>query len=190
MIMKKLSASFLVILALISCQKEPLTKIELNSDYFPLKVGNYWNYELDGKYLVKDSMQIDGKEYFEIINDYGTSSFYAIRDNKIYVKDLSINSNEEMKFDLTAQTNDTWTYGPGSVTLANRNATITLGNLQVDSCLQFNFYNNNLIDYGSSIWLAPGIGLIQRTCQECFGSGFEVIKLIKVNINNKESEFK
>jgi hypothetical protein len=188
--MKKLSALFLMILALVSCQKDPLTKIELSSDYFPLKVGNYWNYELVGKYLVKDSQLIDGKEYFEIVNDYGTSSFYVIRDNKIYVRDLSINSKEEMKFDLTAQTNDTWPYGPGSVTLADRNATITIGNFQVDSCLQFDFYNKNLIDYDSSVWLAPGIGLVQRTCQECFGSAFEIIKLIKVNINNKESEFK
>jgi hypothetical protein len=178
-----------MILVFISCQKDHLTKIEVSSDYFPLKVGNYWNYELDGKYLVKDSQLLDGKEYFEIINDYGTSSFYVNRDNKIYVRDLSINSKEEMKFDLTAQTNDTWTYGPGSVTLANRNATISIGNLQVDSCLQFDFYNKKLIDYGSTIWLAPGIGLIQRSCQECFGSATEIIKLNKVNINGKEVEF-
>jgi hypothetical protein len=178
-----------MILVFISCQKDNLTKIEVSSDYFPLKVGNYWNYELDGKYLVKDSQLLDGKEYFEIINDYGTSSFYVNRDNKIYVRDLSINSKEEMKFDLTAQTNDTWTYGPGSVTLANRNATISIGNLQVDSCLQFDFYNKKLIDYGSTIWLAPGIGLIQRSCQECFGSATEIIKLNKVNINGKEVEF-
>lgn len=73
--------------------------------------------------------------------------------------------------------------------LANRHATISIGNLQVDSCLQFDFYNKNLIDYGSSIWLAPGIGLIQRSCQECFGTATEIIKLNKVNINDKEVEF-
>lgn len=188
--MKKLSALLLIIPALFSCQKDHITKIEPGSEYFPLKVGNYWNYDLDGKYLVKDSQLYEGKEYFEIINDYGTSSFYVIRDNKVYVRDLFINNKEEMKFDLVAQTNDTWTYGPGSVTLTNRNATITIGNLQVDSCLQFDFYNRNLIDYGSSIWLAPHLGLIQRTCQECFGSGFEIIKLNKSNIDNKELEFK
>jgi hypothetical protein len=187
--MKKLSSLFLLILVVFSCQKDQLTKIEVSSEYFPLKVGNFWNYELDGKYLVKDSQILDGKEYFEIINDYGTSSFYVIRDNKIYVRDLSLDSKEEMKFDLTAQTNDTWTYGSGSVTLANRNTTISIGNIQVDSCLQFDFYNKNLIDYGYSTWLAPGIGLIQRTCQECFGSATEFIKLNKVNINNNEVEF-
>jgi hypothetical protein len=188
--MRKLSALFLMILALTSCQKNQLTKTELNSDYFPLKVGNYWNYALDGKYLVKDSKLFDGKEYFEIVNDYGTSSFYAILDNKIYVREFSLNSKEEIIFDLTAPTKATWTYGPGSVTLANRNSTITIENFQVDSCLQFDFYNNSLIDYGYSVWLAPGLGLVQRTCQECFGSAFATIKLIKVNINNKESEFK
>lgn len=107
-----------MILVFMSCQKDHLTNIEVSSEYFPLKVGNYWNYKLDGKYLVKDSQLLDGKEYFEIINDYGTSSFYVNRDNKIYVRDLSINSNEEMRFDLTAQTNDTWTYGSGSVIIS------------------------------------------------------------------------
>jgi len=113
-----------------------------------------------------------------------------IRDNKIYVRELAIGNKEEMKFDLTAETNNTWVYGAGSVTLTNRNATITIGDLQVDSCLQFDFYNKNLIDYGGSIWLAPEIGLIQQTCQECFDSAFKTMKLIKANINNKEIEFK
>lgn len=188
--MKILSALFLMSLALASCQKDHSTKIELTSDYFPLKVGNYWNLEFAGKYLVKESRILNGIEYFEIINDYGTSTFYMIRDNKIYARELAIGNKEEMKFDLTAETNDTWVYGVGSVTLTNRNATITIGDLQVDSCLQFDFYNKNLIDYGGSIWLAPEIGLIQQTCQECFGSAFKTMKLIKVNINNKEIEFK
>ena len=187
--MKKLSALFLMILVLISCQKDNSTEIVLTGDYFPLKVGNYWDYELAGRYLVKDTKMVDGKEYFEILDDYGTSSFYTVRDNKIYVRNYSINNNEELKFDLTAQTDETWTYGPGKVRLADRYATITIGNVQVDSCLQFIFYNNDLIDYGSTSWLAPGIGLIQIICQECYGSGFEIIKLNKVNINNKVVEF-
>lgn len=61
--------------------------------------------------------------------------------------------------------------------------------MQIDSCLQFNFHKKDLIDYGYSIWLAPRIGFIRRTCQECFGSSFETMKLLKVNINNHVTEF-
>jgi len=187
--MKKIHALFLIILVLISCQKDHSTKIELTSDYFPLKVGNYWDFEFAGKYLVIEYQILNGKEYFEITNDNGTSSYYVNRDNKIYVRDFALDNKEEMKFDLTAETNATWTYGAGSVTLASRNATIKIGDLQLDNCLQFNFFSKNLIDYGSSVWLAPGIGLIQQTCQECFGSAFKTMKLIKANINNQEKEF-
>jgi hypothetical protein len=180
----------LTVLFLLSCKKDHTPKIELSCDYLPLKVGNFWNFELSGKYLVRESQILNGIEYFEIINNSGTSEFYRKHDNKIYVRELAMDKKEEMKFNLIAEVDDTWTYGAGEVTLENRNATITIGETTVDSCLQFNFHNKNLIDYGSTIWLAPGIGFIQQTCQECFGSPFETMKLLRVNINNQETEFK
>ncbi len=188
--MKNLLAVSVMILVFLSCEKDNSTKVELSGDYFPLKVGNYWNFELAGKYLVSETQMVNGVKYFRIITDSGTAMLYRNHDNKIFTKESSLDNSEVMKFDLTAKVNDTWTYGNGNVTLINRNATVTIGEMQIDSCLQFNFHNENLIDYGYSIWLAPGIGLIQQTCQECFGSSFETMKLVKVNINNQETEFK
>jgi hypothetical protein len=187
--MKKLIAFCFITLVVLSCKKDPSPKIEVSCDYLPLKVGNYWNFELAGKYLVRESYILNGTEYFGVINDNGTSTFYRKHDNKIYVKELALENTEEMKFDLTAETNSTWTYGKGNVTLITRNATVTIGEMQIDSCLQFNFHNKNLTDYGFTIWLAPRIGFIQQTCQECFGSSFEIMKLLKANINNQEIEF-
>lgn len=187
--MKKLITLCLIFFALASCQKDNSVKITLKSDYFPLKVGNYWNFELAGKYLVKESTLVNETDYFEIINDDGISEFYSILNNKIYVRDPYTNK-EEMKFDLIAETNKSWTYGKGSVKLANRNASLKIGDVQVDNCLEFIFYNNNLTDYGYTIWLAPEIGFIQQSCTECFGTSSVVIKLLDANINNQEIKFK
>lgn len=180
----------LVITALISCEKDDNQSIHLDEDYFPLQIGNQWNYELAGKDSIVNLTEIDGFDYYEFVNDFETTSYYREQDDRIYVKFSSTESEEEMKFDLAANIDETWKYGPGYVTLISRNVTITIGDTQIDSCLQFNFHNKDLIDYGSTIWLAPGIGIIQQTCQECFGSAFETLRLETAEINNQLIEFK
>lgn len=184
-----IAALLFIALIMVSCQKDQISKIEVTSDFLPLSVGNYWEFELSGKYRVKESQTIDDKEYFQITNDFGTSSFYRKQGNKIFVKELSLNGKEEMKFDIAARTNETWTYGAGYVTLVSRDAIIKIGEDVVDSCLEFRFHNDKLMDFGSEVWLAPGVGFIQQTCQECFGSGFSTLQLIAARINNKESHF-
>jgi hypothetical protein len=187
--MKKLLVISLVIMALISCEKDDNQRINVDEDYFPLQIGNQWNFEFAGKDSIVDLTEIDGIEYYKFVNDYGTVSYYRKQDSRIYVKSQSSDSKEEMKFDLAANVNETWTYGIGYATLVSRNATINIGDTQIDSCLQFNFHNKDLIDYGSTIWLAPEIGLIQKTCQECFGSSFETLRLKTALINNQLIEF-
>lgn len=188
--MKSILVFGIIMLGLVSCKKDKIQKINLDADYLPLEIGNQWIFELAGKDSIVNKQIINGIEYFEIINSFGNSSYYRNQDNRIFVKTLSIDSKEEMKFDLAAKVNDTWTYGPGYVKLVSRGASIIIGETQIDSCLQFNFYNQDLIDYGSTIFLAPRIGFIQQSCQECFGSAFNTIKLIKAKINNQIIEFK
>ncbi|MBN2616619.1 MAG: hypothetical protein JXR71_13080 [Bacteroidales bacterium] len=187
--MKKLLVISLVIMTLISCEKDDNQRINLDKDYFPLQIGNQWNFELAGKDSIIEITKINGIDYYEFVNDYGTTSYYRKQDNRIYFKSSSAESKEEMKFNLAANIGEKWAFGVGYVTLVSRNATITIGDTQVDSCLQFNFHNKDLIDYGSSIWLAPGIGFIQQTCQECFGSAFETLKLETARINDHLIEF-
>ncbi|MDQ2179190.1 hypothetical protein [Marinifilum sp. D714] len=188
--MKKLLVISLVITVLMSCEKDDISRIKLDKDYFPLEIGNQWNFELAGKDSIIAINKINGIDYYEFVNDYGTTSYYRKQDDRIYVKSLSKENRDEMKFDLGANIDETWKYGAGYVTLVNRSATITIGDTQIDSCLQFNFHNKDLIDYGSTIWLAPRIGFIQQTCQECFGSSFETMKLETAKINGQLIEFK
>lgn len=188
--MRKLLVIGLILTALISCEKDDNQRIILDKDYFPLQIANQWNFELAGKDSIIDITKVNGIEYYEFVNDYGTTSYFRKLDNRIYVKSSSAESKEEMKFDLAANIDDTWAFGPGYVTLVSRNETLSIGNTQIDSCLQFNFHNKDLVDYGFSIWLAPEIGFIQQTCQECFGSSFETLKLKTAKINDQLIEFK
>jgi hypothetical protein len=188
--MKKLLVISMVITALISCEKNDNQRINLDKDYFPLQIGNQWNFELAGKDSIIEITKVNGIDYFEFVNDFGTTSYYRKQDNRIYFKSFLTESQEEMEFDLAANIDETWAFGAGYVTLVSRNATLSIGNTQIDSCLKFNFHNKDLIDYGSSIWLAPGIGFIQQTCHECFGSSFETLKLETAIINDDLIEFK
>ncbi|WP_282040087.1 hypothetical protein [Saccharicrinis aurantiacus] len=188
--MKKVLVISLFIVAFISCEKDDNQRIKLDEDYFPLQIGNNWQFEKSGKDSIIDIIKYNNTEYYEFANDYGTNSYYRKHDNRVYVKSLSVESKEEMKFDLAANIDETWAFGAGYVTLISRNETVTIGDKQIDNCLQFNFHNQDLIDYGSTIWLAPEIGLIQRTCQECFGSSFETLRLETAVIDNQLIEFK
>lgn len=190
--MKKLLVIGIVLLALISCEKDDNQITSLEKDYLPLQVGNQWEFELAGtdSIVAITEMNGNGNDYFKFVNDEGTTSYYRKEGERIYVKLSSSESTEEMKFNLSADVDETWEYGPGYVTLVSRNATITIGDKQIEGCLQFNFHNNDLIDYGYTIWLAPGIGFIQQTCQECYGTAFSTMQLEEALVNDKLIEFK
>ena len=187
--MKKFLVITLVMIALISCEKDDNLRVKLDKDYLPLGIGNLWNFELAGKDSIIGITKIDGVDYFKFVNDYGTISYYRRQDDRIYSKSPSLDGKEEMMFDLAANVNDTWTYGVGYVTMTSRNATINIGNTHIYNCLQFDFHNKDLMDYGYSIWLAPKIGFIQETCQECFGSAYETLQLKRALIDNNPIEF-
>ena len=188
--MKKILMISLVIAALISCVKDDNQRVHLDKDYFPLQVGNQWRFDLAGIDLITEITKINGIEYYKFVNDNETISYYRKYNDRIFVKSLSTGNKAQMMFDLAANVDDTWAFGSGRVTLVSRNETIRIGETQIDSCLEFYFHNKDLMDYGYSIWLAPGIGLIQRTCQECFGSSYTTLKLESAIINGQLIEFK
>ncbi len=193
--MKNLFALALLLFALVSCDTEsdidPIcgTRLAQLQTYFPLEVGNSWSFDLKGKREVENTHTLNGKSYFEMKNDYNTSHYYRVENAKVYVVRNSLSNKEEMMFDLGAKENKTWNYGPGKVTLMDRNTSVTIGKQKIDNCLQFNFHSKELIDYGFTIWLAPGIGFIQETCQECFGKSYSILQLKSVIIDGKKQTY-
>jgi len=176
---KKLLICFFSI-GLFACEKDDVTG-EPSVDYLPLTIGNCWVFELSGKDSVVNTHRFSGKDYFEIVNNVGNSTYYRKYRDQIFVKHAP-GDEEELIFNLRADENDTWNYGAGKVRLITRNATITIGENQIDSCLQFSFFNESLIDYQHEVWLAPNIGFVQQNCQECFGSATNTMKLIRAKI--------
>jgi len=193
--MKNLLVFGLLLFAFMSCDQDNdvSQKIEIDYaqelNYFPLNIGNEWDFELRGKREVVQIRSLYGQAYFEIVNAYETSRFYRVKDNKVYVRVQSLASKEELIFDLAAEVNTTWNYGVGKVTLADREASVSIGDIVIDNCLMFNFHSDHLIDYGGTVWLAPDIGFIQETCQECFGEGFVQMQLKSAVINEEKIRF-
>ncbi len=190
--MRTLLMFSIIVIGLVSCEKEKSenTDLVLSDDYLPLSVGNEWTFELSGRQYISEKQTINGLEYYKFIDNYGISMFYRIEGDKIY-KLSSLDDTGELLFDLAASLNEKWEYSIGYAKLVDRNATVEIEGVEIDNCLQFNYFSEDLMvmDYGFSIWLAPGIGFVQRTCQECYNSAFETLKLEKAIIDRQLIEF-
>lgn len=165
----------------ISCSKN--TDSELNpgstsDDYFPLETGNYWQWQYFPKIEVIQTKELAGKIYFAMasVND---TVYYRKENNKVYSR--TKNTNEALVFDLGAKVNDTWISNSYTVKLVSKTDSIRIGNTLYTHCYSFFFDIPQIADEEYMIWLAPGIGYIQKMC-ECV---HPVVKLEEAMIHNK-----
>jgi len=179
----------------ISCEKEkennPDTKLASikGAGYLPLEVGNYWKLSNISDKMIDKVVNIGGNDYYRLISE-DTSYLRKTEDEKIFERTKS--SDEVLKFDLSAEVGQTWTYKHDNLdntwyaTLSSKNDTIKLDNYTFYNCYRFYFDVPLMIDEEHVIWLAPDIGFVQ----ECYlgGSG-DKIKLEKVIINGIDIEF-
>jgi hypothetical protein len=177
----------LTILILSSCKKEVTNKVPVTGDYLPMQVGNYWEIQDFTKYNITGTKIIDFKTYYIFVQQNDTS-YYRNDNNKIYVR--RSNTNESVKFDLTANTGETWEFKDGgtswNVTLTSKTDTITINNTKIPNCYNFFLDLPQAVDDEHAIWLAPGIGFINMTCGFC---AYPSLKLQKARINNTEITF-
>ena len=166
-----------------SCSKKDNEIIISEGDYFPLEIGNYWQFDNSQKNEVIGSKLIENLNYFESVYSDDTS-YYRIDNNKIIVKEN--NDSIGLKFDLTANVNDTWNYNSWKVTLSSKKDTIKIGNIKYINCYRYCFDIHNLPDASHCIWLAPGLGFIQESCNMCLNS---IKKVNKARINNQEINY-
>lgn len=146
-----------------SCEKEEVS-IPLLNDYLPMEVGNYWQMEFSERMEIIKSETIDDKDYFVFVHNDDTA--YFRNDNgRIQVKE-SIHE-EAVKFDLTANENDTWIYNSCTAKLISKTDTIIIKDKEIYNCYHFYFDIPMMADEEHSIWLAPEIGFIQEQCGEC-----------------------
>lgn len=183
--MKKMRILLLFVISLIfivSCKKEDET-ISMTNEYLPLEKGNYWQLDYLAKSEIIGTKEIENKIYYLMLNENDTS-YYRIENNKVYV--IEHEGNESVKFNLSANVNDTWNYNSYEVTLISKTDTIIVNDTKFYNCLQFYYDIPGMADDDHSIWLAPNVGFVQEMCGECF---YQIYKLDKSKINGQEIDY-
>ena len=75
--------------------------------------------------------------------------------------------NASIKFNFSANVNETWNYNSYDAKLVSKTDTIIINDKKIYNCFQFYYDVPIMVDEEYSIWLAPGIGFIQEQCGEC-----------------------
>ena len=189
---------FCLCVLFISCSKEALLKADIRAlrqhGYFPLHIGNEWDY-LSGLQVRTDIQEtIDGIEYYRFISSRGNradTTYYREDSHKIFEK--SVGRLEILRFDLKAKERETWSFEEFPDTpyqfiasLTDKDATVDTENFEFRNCYQFYYDIPELADDEHEIFLAKGIGLVKQV----YWGGFQVEPgLIRVKINGKEVFF-
>jgi hypothetical protein len=167
----------------VSCKKDENTLVPDTGEYLPLQIDNYWLIDHYDQIDITGTQVLDNKTYFVLVQGTDTN-YYRNVNNKIYVRRSDVS--ESVKFDLTADVNESWQFQGWIVTMASKTDTITINNTKIPNCYHFFFDIPMVVDDEHSIYLAPGIGFINMTCGFC---PYPALKLVKANINNVEITF-
>ncbi len=176
-----------VLLLLAACTKDESAAVPMAGDYLPMQAGNYWEIEHTPKIIITGTKVIDNKTYFEFIQAMDTT-YYRNENGKIYARNIA--GAESVKFDLTANVNETWTYNSGAewiVKMVSKTDTLLINHTKVPNCYHFFFDIPSAADEEHGIWLAPGIGFIKLDCGFC---PYPFLNLEKANINKEEITFR
>lgn len=199
--MKTLTKAFIFFISLpfiVSCKKDNPAPA-YSSDYFPLNVGDKWEYRFYTKEVTK-LKTINNKEYYEVLfnqHQYNSdtiiyTSYEYIRktaDGKVY--ELSQDQKDELLiYDFTVRVNQSWTYNDGAggwkVTNADDKKVVTINDNVIENCIEYNYDIVEMVDDEHMIVLAPGIGQI---VSQSFAWGLGDT-LRNAHINGVEYKFK
>ena len=147
----------------LSCTKEQVY-VTSGSDYFPMQVQNSWEFEHSSKTTITATKVIDQKTYYLFVSGEDTS-YYRKENNKVYIR--SAHEPEALIFDLAAAENQSWHQNSWKVTLTARNDTIVINHAKIPNCYCFFFDIPGAVDDEHAVWLAPGIGIIRKSCGFC-----------------------
>jgi hypothetical protein len=161
----KISIWFLALMsAITSCKKEnPAPYPE--SDYFPLSIGNKWNYKYNSQEVTK-LKTINNKEYYEIlITQYQADTVYSnsyiyyrkTTDNKVYQLYGDLKT-ESLAYDFRVPLHNSWSDLEWTVTYVNDIKKVTINNHVIGNCKQFDYDIVTAMDDEHTVILAPGLG--------------------------------
>lgn len=193
--------TLIAVYGLISCSKSKDAEVHQIEDYFPLEVGNYWEFKnpsLAGTYFFKiDSIKtIDGKEYFRMIKEqgpYNDTVFY--RKSPFWmVYERRRGLDEVVKYNFGVPAGFHWEYmdhyksfngETWIITLGAKSDTVRSSNYLFENCYRYFNDIERMADEESIWWLAPGVGVVKYTYLGGIGSQ----RLVKAKINGVEKEY-
>ena len=157
------------------CEKNPV-KSTLQTDYFPLKVGNSWTYTNNMEQTIKNTERINDTTYFVFsMYDYVSRKFE--KDSNSQIIEYK-NGQKRVWYKFSALEGESWIIQESMdsdlmnncvVTLISKNERISVPAGTFENCLKFNF-SCPVMDAGLiSEWFAPGIGCIKRITQSIAG---------------------
>jgi hypothetical protein len=209
--LKKITFGIVAVALVAACDGDDEKIVAFDSSYFPLHVGDRWEYESVNVedptvYLyitnvireITGTAVIDGDTYYIVKGSYSYhpshqrepiehSLYYRLWDNGfIYTHDIQTGTKGN-PYRLGASDGERWkvstTSGQGVISV-DEIETFELGNATVESCKIFYFDIERLADDEHASVLAPGLGSIAET-----GAWGVNLRLKKATINGQEFEF-
>ena len=158
--------------------------VSLAADYFPLAVGNYWEYEVrwQGTIREKYRVEVTGKAYsYHYFTFYRVSRYFphALPESRLVCRTYGNNVYEwpaagrslNLWYMLGAAPGSTWRftldggepcYSPLSAALENRSEKVSVPAGEFANCVKI-VYGHGCADAGlEAEWFAPGAGLVKR----------------------------
>lgn len=180
-----------------SCTKDAV--LNNSQDYFPLQLGNYWEFKaFNGqpfKYQIDSIKNLDGKDYYRMLRSgfliQGTDTVYYRKDPASVVYEKRRTTQEVLKLNFDVPLGTTWDNGidPSSghmwhVTFSSNTDTVKCSNLTFENCYRY-FYNVVETADDEHWWfLAPGVGIVKD-----MNASFPASRITKAKINGIVREF-
>ncbi|MEO0206810.1 MAG: hypothetical protein ABIL22_09090 [candidate division WOR-3 bacterium] len=200
--MKKLLVLVPVVLFLISCGGG-------EKDYWPIAVGNVWNYQTIATITTPDTTMTDSSTMkievtrettldnntavFEIVSsgeDYADTSYWQKTDNYFFWYDNKAETEPDTILTLPIEEGDSWTvHKDSSYTETIRitgKESVTVPAGTYDDCWKaMDIYTYGTMAETSYIWLAPDVGWIKMTTTEADSDFTAEIKIELTNATIK-----
>jgi hypothetical protein len=200
----RISVHLLIILCIVGCHDEN-EPTRINSDYFPLHVGDYWEFvpvntqdpaAFTWRREITDKVTLDNKEYFQAITksnssaDYVDTVYYRVDDNGLVFSRRNNTAGEINIYRLDAMDGESWItpFGYSSENPVEGKTKCSVGIFKFndavfENCKTFSFDVEQWVDEERYTILSKGIGPLRE------GSAWFTQDLKKAFINGSTFEF-
>ncbi len=178
-----------------SCKKD--SAVNQIQDYFPLQVGNYWEYKaFNGntfKYQTDSIKNLDGKDYFRMLRSgfliqSGSDTVYYRKDPYWIVYERRRTTQEILKVNFGVPVGAKWDNGIDIysghtwwVTLSSNTDTVKCTNFTFENCYRYYYDVRETADDEYWWFLAPGVGIVKE-----LNGSVPASRLVKSKINGVE----